>query len=180
MRFRQRGRCWLRNRGCPRRLRSRCLGFWGVVFRCLFHNRIDIDPLHLIGLFSDVTTLDRCVRNAQGNHDDVAEYGDYSVSYARHGGLCFSLFAIAYSKKWWRRGESNPRPKQIWPDIYARVPRFDLAPRHVRGRARRRACSRFVRCPDARLSGFRQSPAKFAYPPSGSQGLSVGAKFSVT
>ncbi len=89
--------------------------------------------------------------------------------------LATAFDGLPVSENWWRRRDSNPRPKQIWPDVYARVPRFDLARRHVRGRARRRACSRFVRCPAARLSGFRQSPAKFAYPPSRNQRLSVGA-----
>ena len=74
----------------------------------------------------------------------------------------------------------NPRPKQIQHSIYARVPRLNLASRYVRGRAHRKACSRFVRCPDAQLSGFRQSPANSAYPPSRNQRLSVGALGSKT
>ena len=38
-------------------------------------------------------------------------------------------------KYWWRRGESNPRPKQLQPNIYARVPSFHLAIGNAGGQA---------------------------------------------
>ena len=38
-------------------------------------------------------------------------------------------------KRWWRRGESNPRPKQLQPNIYARVPSFNLSTGNADGQA---------------------------------------------
>jgi len=47
-----------------------------------------------------------------------------------------ALFVVTRSAaKWWRRGESNPRPKRSDPSLYARVPSLSLVMRHVGGQA---------------------------------------------
>ena len=66
---------------------------------------------------------------------------------------CLSLF------QWWRWGESNPRPKRLWPNIYACSPPLISHP--VR---RRTGLSRHnrsvIRGPSARTERPRASPAR--------------------
>jgi len=45
--------------------------------------------------------------------------------------------------KWWRRGESNSRPKTLRACFYVRIPPLVLARRRNRGRARRSASPLF-------------------------------------
>ena len=70
-----------------------------------------------------------------------------------------SRFAFANREGWWRWRESNPRPKQIQSNFYARVPRFDLASWNARGRAGHEASNRFVLVRGAQLPGYAASPA---------------------
>ena len=66
---------------------------------------------------------------------------------------------ITYSLKWWRWGESNPRPKRLWPNIYACSP--PLVSHPVRRRTGLSGRNRsVVRGPSARTERPRASPAR--------------------
>ena len=66
---------------------------------------------------------------------------------------CLSLF------QWWRWGESNPRPKRLWPNIYACSPPLISHP--VRRRTGLSGRNRSViRGPSARTERPRASPAR--------------------
>ena len=63
------------------------------------------------------------------------------------------------SLKWWRWGESNPRPKRLWPNIYACSPPLISHP--VRRRTGLSGHNRSViRGPSARTERPRASPAR--------------------
>ena len=69
----------------------------------------------------------------------------------RHQGCRFS--------KWWRWGESNPRPKRLWPNFYACIP--PLVSHPVRRRTGLSGRNRsVVRGRDARAERFKPSPAR--------------------
>ena len=69
----------------------------------------------------------------------------------RHQGCRFS--------KWWRWGESNPRPKRLWPNFYACIP--PLVSHPVRRRTGLSGRNRsVVRGPSARTERPRASPAR--------------------
>ena len=79
----------------------------------------------------------------------------------------YSLFTITYSL-FWRWGESNPRPKQLQPNLYARI-----LPLISRGVCRQAGLSpsihSVVRGRDARTGRFKPSPAELCR--SGSAGV---------
>ena len=87
-----------------------------------------------------------------------AGYGGHHPSH----GLPSVVTAGRPCEGWWRWRESNPRPKRLWPNIYARS-----APL-VSERARRRtglslSIRSVVRGPDARAERFRPSPAELCH-----------------
>ena len=70
----------------------------------------------------------------------------------------YSLFTITYSL-FWRWGESNPRPRRLWPNVYARSePLVSRAVCRFTGLSVR--IRSVVREPDARAERFRPSPAE--------------------
>ena len=63
------------------------------------------------------------------------------------------------SEGWWRWGESNPRPKRLWPNFYACIPPLISHP--VRRRTGLSGRNRsVVRGQDARTERFKPSPAR--------------------
>ena len=70
-----------------------------------------------------------------------------------------AIHNLIRSRTWWRWGESNPRPKRLWPNIYACSPPLISHP--VRRRTGLSGRNRSViRGPSARTERPRASPAR--------------------
>ena len=94
----------------------------------------------------------------------VSSYGGHhpSLGCRRYSCQACGLPSVARrqpSEGWWRWGESNPRPKRLWPNIYACSP--PLVSHPVRRRTGLSGHNRSViRGPSARTERPRASPAR--------------------